>query len=108
MAILALREFECTLCHRHFSLLSGDLILPSPKLCDECLKVLWELEDDTLEKHISESLAKAHQDRERRESHIEERALVNSTVQHIQWHKEQWSSVEEAIQDRERDRRSLG
>ena len=108
MAILALREFECTLCHQRFTLLSGDLILPIPRLCDECLKVLWELEGDALEKRISESLAKASQDRARPESHTEKQALVDGTVRLIQWHKEQWSSVEEAIQDRERDRRSLG
>ena len=108
MAILALREFECTLCHQRFTLLSGDLILPIPRLCDECLKVLWELEGDALEKRISESLARASQDGERPESHIEKQALVDSTVRHIQWHREQWSSVEEAIQDRERARRSWG
>jgi hypothetical protein len=107
MAILALREFECTLCQQHFTLLSGDLILPGPRVCDECLQVLWELEGDALEKHISESLRKASHDGERLESHIEKQALVNSTVQHIQWHKEQWRSAEEAIQARERERRSL-
>ena len=108
MAILALREFECTLCQQYFFLLSGDLILPGPRVCDECLKVLWELEGDTLEKRISESLGEASQDGEGLESHIEKQALVNSTVQHIQWHREQWSSVEEALQARERERRSLG
>lgn len=108
MAILALREFECTLCQQRFTLLSGDLILPGPRVCDECLSVLWELEGDALEKRISESLTKASQDKECPESHTEKQALVDSTVQHIQWHKEQWSSVEEAIQDRERERRSLG
>ena len=108
MAILALREFECTLCQERFTLLSGDLIVPGPRVCDECLKALWELEGDALAKHISESLGKASQDGECPESHIEKQALVNSTVQHIRWHKEQWSSVDEAIQDRERERRSLG
>jgi len=108
MAILALREFECTLCQQHFTLLSGDLILPGPRTCDECLRVLWELEGDTLEKQVSENLSKASQDEERLESHTEKQALVNSTVQHIRWLKEQWSSVEEAIQNRERERRSLG
>jgi len=108
MAILALREFECTLCQQHFTLLSGDLILPGPRICDECLKVLWELEGDALEKHISERLGMASKDGERPESHVENRALVNSTVQHIQWHKDRWSSADEAIQDRERERRALG
>ena len=72
-----------------------------------------ELVDDfvgihSIEKHISESLGKASRDRECPESHIEKQALVNSTVQHIRWHKEQWSNVDEAIQTRERERRSLG
>ena len=108
MAILALREFECTLCQRRFTLLSGDLIVPCPRICDECLKGLWALEGDALEKHISESLGKALKDRECSESHIQNQALVSSTVRHIQWLKEHWSSAEEAIQDRERERRALG
>ena len=108
MAILALREFECTLCQQRFILLSGDLILPLPRICDECLEVLWELEGDALEKHISESLGNASKDRECPELRIENQELVNGTVRHIQWLKEQWSSAEEAIQDRERERRFLG
>ena len=108
MAILALREFECTLCQQRFTLLSGDLVPPGTRICDECLKVLWELEGDALENHISESLGKASRDRECPESHIQNQTLVNSTVHHLKWLKEQCSSVEEAIQDRERERRSLG
>ena len=109
MVGLALREFECTLCQRRFTLLSGDLILPGPSICDECLRALWELEGDALTKHISGCLKEeASRVGERPESHFEERALVSGTVQLITWYKEQWGSAEEATQDRERERQALG
>jgi hypothetical protein len=87
-------------------LLSGDLILPGPRACDHCLKELWDLEGDTLVERISGYLER---NASQRETDAESRqALVNETVQIIQRFRERWSSVEEAIQNREQGRRAFG
>jgi hypothetical protein len=57
MAVMALREFECTLCGQRFKKFSGDLILPGPRLCDACLRELWQLEGDALRERVSHDLA---------------------------------------------------
>jgi hypothetical protein len=57
MAIMALREFECTLCQQQFTRFSGDLIVPGPRLCDACLQELWPLDDDALRERVSHQLA---------------------------------------------------
>ena len=102
MPIMALRNFECTLCQRSFTLLSGDLILPGPNICDECLLALWELESDALTKHISACLKEnASRPKEHLESHSKEQELLNSTVRLFQQYKEQWHSAQEIIKDRE-------
>jgi len=103
---IALREFECMLCQRQFTLLSGDLILPGPDFCDDCLKELWGLESDTLVERISGYLGKNASQREKDPE--SRQALVNETVECIQRFREQGSSVEEAIQNREQGRRAFG
>ncbi len=54
---MALREFECMLCQKHYTLLCGDLVLPEYLLCDECLAELQPLEEDELRKHVSQNLS---------------------------------------------------
>lgn len=44
-----LREFDCTRCGQPFNMMEGDMILPIPRLCDECLKKLWDLGDTALD-----------------------------------------------------------
>lgn len=39
---MAVRKFACALCGEHFTLLEGDLVLPGPRLCDECVSQHWE------------------------------------------------------------------
>ena len=91
MAVMGFRDFECTVCQRHFDMLSGDLMVPGPSICDECLKVLWELEGDGLTKYVSACLKEnASRLGEVPESHVVDPALVNGAVQLIQWHKEKW------------------
>ncbi len=58
-----LRELDCTHCGGTFTDMEGDLILPMPQLCDDCLKALWGLSDEELD-----SL----------EIHPENRGLLNS------------------------------
>lgn len=55
---MAVRDFDCILCQRHFSRMSGDLILPEDLICDECLAELWQLEGDVLREYVSQHLAK--------------------------------------------------
>ena len=102
---MAVREFTCSLCRRQFTLLSGDLMLPGPNICDECLRVIWDLRDEALEKHVAECLAEhVTKTGEHLDPPSDERAVWNTIVQHIKWHRKQWASAEEAIRDRERDR----
>ena len=54
---LAVREFACSLCGRQFTMLSGDLMVPGPNVCDECLRVVWDL-GEALERHVAECLAR--------------------------------------------------
>jgi hypothetical protein len=92
---LAVREYECTLCQQRFTLLSGDLILPGPRLCDQCLRDVWELEGEALAKHAAGCLAGR------------DKTPVDNIVRHLKGLKVQWKSVEEAIQARERQRGAL-
>jgi hypothetical protein len=79
-------------------MLSGDLILPGPNICDDCLREVWNLEGKELAKHIAGRLG----------LQSEESALVHSVIQHVEWHRERWRAVEDVIRDREWERGSLG
>ena len=92
---IALREFECTLCQDQFTLLSDDLMLPEPDICDECLRKVWPLEGEELANYVAERLACEPGEKE---------TLVSTTVQYITRYKEQWRSADEAIDSRERER----
>jgi hypothetical protein len=89
---LAVRTYECTLCQRKFTLLSGDLIIPGPRLCDDCLKATWDLEGEELAKHTAACLA-GNSD-----------TSVDNILQLLKGLKVQWNSVEEVILARERER----
>ncbi|MFN2145239.1 MAG: hypothetical protein ACK2T7_07785 [Anaerolineales bacterium] len=45
-----LRELDCTHCGNSFTDMEGDLILPVPRLCDDCLKALWHLSKEELDR----------------------------------------------------------
>ena len=46
------REFECPLCGRRFTRISGDLIPPEATVCDECLAELGPIDEIALRKEI--------------------------------------------------------
>jgi hypothetical protein len=94
MAFMAVRDFECTLCQQQFSLLSGDL-MPGPFFCDECLKEVWNMEDDMLEKHVEKCLVD------------EDESTVNRITNTIKRYRDGGGAVEEIIEQRERGRRGL-
>ena len=87
---LMLREFECSLCQAQFMMLAGDLLLPGPNVCDDCLTAVWPLDNEALTHHVRERLGAQGQGE----------AGVNSIVQHIQGHREQWAAAEEVIRFR--------
>lgn len=89
---MAVRQFECTLCRRWFTLLSGDLIFPGPRICDACLREAWPLEGEALAAYVTERLAG------------EQKLPVTSVVQHINQLRGQWASAEAVIGNRERER----
>lgn len=95
MPALALRENECALCQGRFTLLSGDLMVPEPHLCDECLREVWGLDSETLVRRTTGHLAG------------QDRMPVENIVQHLQGLKSKWKSVEEAIRAREREHGAL-
>ena len=96
MPVMALREFECTLCSQSFTLLAGDLMVPAPNLCDACLEEIWALEGKALESHVAGCLPDADE------------RLVAGVIRHLGWHRSTWSSAGEAIAQREQDRQMWG
>ncbi|MCJ7735772.1 MAG: hypothetical protein MUQ10_00460 [Anaerolineae bacterium] len=93
---IAVREFGCTLCRKKFTLLAGDLFVPEPDLCDECLGEIWPLEGEALVKYVAERWPD------------EEKLPMDSVFQYINQYKAQWPSAEEAIKQREQMRKAFG
>jgi hypothetical protein len=88
MPIMALRDFDCILCQSSFEKMSGDLIIPQPDLCDDCLKEVWEMDGDALTAYVAEHLPEDAQ------------FSVEKVVQNTQWIQESAESVEQAIENR--------
>ena len=84
------REFECSLCQARFTMLAGDLLLPGPNLCDDCLTAVWPLKDEALTHHV----------RQRLRAREQEEAWVDNIIHHIKCHREQWATVEDVIRFR--------
>ncbi len=89
MVGMGLREFECTLCGNKFEQMSGDLMIPGPEICEECLREVWDMEDTALKQYVSTRL-KEHKREE----------MIESMLQHIQWYKDTYTSVDEVLQSR--------
>lgn len=100
MAFMCVRDFECTLCQRHFEMMYGDLIIVEELLCDECLKELWPLGDGELRERISQKLAKNASWLEERYRWHGEPELGDRIVQQIEEGRRRRSSIVEVIQSR--------
>ena len=101
-AFLGVRDFECSLCQGSFTLLSGDLMVPETRLCDECLVELWPLAGDALKMCVSGHLAKrVSQQGESPESPDQLQAFEESILDHIEGVRQGWPSAEAVIQDRD-------
>lgn len=92
---LVLREFDCTFCGQRFSLLSGDLILPGPELCDDCLREVCALEGEDLEQYVGRCVADG------------DPALVDSISTYLERHRTRYADVEGVIHNRDSDRRAF-
>ncbi|MGD8456525.1 MAG: hypothetical protein PVF83_09085 [Anaerolineales bacterium] len=88
MPIMALREFNCTLCPKTFEKMSGDLIIPEPDLCDDCLREVWQMDGDALIAYIAERLPE------------DAMFSVEKIVHHTQTIQRNADSAEQAIQKR--------
>ena len=105
MAIMAPREFECILCQAHFTLLSGDLMVPYPVICDDCLVELWQLEGDALVEHVSKRLAENRSPNKKHiESYIRQGTLGETIIRDVQGIKQRGMKADEIIRDREQVR----
>ena len=55
---IAERSFECLLCQRQYTRVSGDLILTEDLICNDCLKEFQRLDESELRKQVSDRLSK--------------------------------------------------
>lgn len=94
---MSIREFRCDLCDQLFTMPSGDLMVPEPNVCDDCLREVWDMDDKALAQHIVGCLARGAG-----------QVSVDRIVQYINTNREQWAEVEEAIRLREWARGALG
>ena len=91
MAGMALREFACSLCGQKFEKYSGDLMIPGPEICDNCLHDVWQMDETTLASHVRLCL-----EQQKRQ------VALQDMVQHIQWFKQTFENAEGAIRARKK------
>ncbi|MCP4601600.1 MAG: hypothetical protein GY847_13995 [Proteobacteria bacterium] len=96
MPVFGLRDFECTLCQQSFTMPSGDLILPEPNICDECIVHVWDMGDQALTEHVIKCLPD------------KDNVWVNEVIQYIKKHKESGGEVKEILKFREQQRKLFG
>jgi hypothetical protein len=89
MAIMAMRDFQCSLCGGWFGEMSGDLMLPSPYVCDGCLQEVWDLDDEALVQYVAERVP------------AEGAQPVSGSVRHIRDIRAGWESVEALVESRD-------
>ena len=98
MAIMGLKDFECSVCQQTFTMLSADFIPPGPYICTECLEELWELEGDKLRDRIAQRLAG---ETKPGESSSEQQEQVEQTVQLVLGFKQGGKTLQQIRTDRE-------
>ena len=96
---IAMREFRCNLCRRPFLMLSGDLMFPQPRVCDDCLRAVWDMEDADLTAHVEECFARGDATRAGDDrSPGDDMISVADVVGLIMAQRQQWGTAEEAIE----------
>jgi hypothetical protein len=96
MPIFTLRDFNCVFCQSTFEMLAGDIMIPEPDLCEDCLKEVWEMDDEALTIHFTLHLS------------LDAAFSAEEVVQHTQRIQEQSESPEQAIQARKSLLKGLG
>jgi hypothetical protein len=96
---MSIKEFKCDLCDQPFTMSSGDLMVPQPNVCDDCLTEVWDMADEALAAHTAACLARGAGAGQ---------FSVEDIVSYINTNREQWAEVEEVIRLREWARSVLG
>ena len=101
MAFFGLRDFNCVLCDRHFTMFYGDLIIQEDLICDECLVELSEMDEGELPEHVAKCLVEVDYGHDRGAGASAAReALEKRIVRKIEGLKERGASVEDMIERR--------
>jgi hypothetical protein len=109
MSGMTIREFTCSLCGQSYLKSSGDLMVPTPDLCDACWKEVWDMEDQALTEYVVSCLAeKESAPGQELGAPDEGQAAVDEIVKYIRSHTEHYGEVDEVIQMREWGRRLFG
>jgi hypothetical protein len=109
LAGIAVRQLECILCQRSFSMLAGDLIVPEANICDDCLREVWDMDERSLLEHVKNCLSKGEiWEGEADGSSMVDMKLVSRIVNNIKGSVGQGGRVEELIRQREVDRQIFG
>ena len=72
-------------------------MVPTPSVCDECLREVWDMDDEALAEHTAACLARGAG-----------QASVDDIVSYINTNRGQWAEVDEVIRLREWARSMLG
>ena len=89
MVGIGLRDFECSLCDKTFERMSGDLMVPGPEICEDCLQVVWDMDEAAKTQYVTDRLV----ERQREE-------IIQKILEIIQWNKERYTSVDAVIKNR--------
>ncbi len=89
MVGMGLREFPCTLCGQTIESYSGDLLVPQPEVCDACLPIVWEMDDESLKLHIAKCME-------------DEDGFVTpkKVYEYVQWFKTTYANAADALKAR--------
>ena len=86
MAGMTWREFKCSLCGQKMNRYSGDLMIPGPEICDNCLREVWEMDDNTLSSYVDVCLEKQKRP-----------VTLQSMLKYLQGYNQRWTNVEDVM-----------
>ncbi|HSJ56097.1 MAG TPA: hypothetical protein VLC95_02900 [Anaerolineae bacterium] len=98
----AVRDVECILCRKQFSLMTADFIVPWTLICDECLAQVWALEGEDLTEHLAAAHAATIRARseEPAASPVPPHPFDQEIAAHLQEMKQRWTTAHDAIRAR--------
>ncbi|MBN1658219.1 MAG: hypothetical protein JXA93_07440 [Anaerolineae bacterium] len=98
----AVRDVECILCRRQFSLMTADFILPWTLICDECLDEIWEMEGEDLTAYLAAAHGAGNlpQTRQPVTPPAQPHPLEREIIGHLGEMKQRWATAQDAIRAR--------